>query len=198
MVQQNRQRGRRELDKTHVDPALVPAVVGEEEEEGAGSLPKEKTLERSSSLLPEAEVSVGDSWYSNGLFLSLPPLSLTLSLTLSHSLSLTLTLPLSPSLPHSLSLSLSLSLSPPSLSPSLPQSSSSWDQVNMDIVGGRKFKWLRDRMGGISQSTQLLGQIKNFVLTEEVEVRFLHSTLRRQVRHTVITCLDLVSRIVSM
>ena len=36
-------------------------------------------------------------------------------------------------------------------------------------------------MGGISQSTQLLSQIKNFVLTEEVNVRFLHSTVRKQV-----------------
>ena len=36
-------------------------------------------------------------------------------------------------------------------------------------------------MGGLSQSTQLLGQIKNFVLTEEVDVKSLHTTLRKQV-----------------
>ena len=56
----------------------------------------------------------------------------------------------------------------------------------MDIVGGRKFKWLRDRMGGVSQSTQLLGQIKNFVLTEEVDVRLLHSTVKKQVRLMIV------------
>ena len=51
----------------------------------------------------------------------------------------------------------------------------------MEIVGGRKFKWLRNKMGGVSQSTQLLGQIKTFVLTEEVNVRSLHATVRKQV-----------------
>ena len=53
----------------------------------------------------------------------------------------------------------------------------------MDIVGGRKFKWLRDQMGGVSQSSQLLGQIKTFVLTEEVDVKALHYTLRKQVSY---------------
>ena len=51
----------------------------------------------------------------------------------------------------------------------------------MDIVGGRKFRWLRDRMGGLSQSTQLLAQIKNFILMEEVNVRYLQATVRKQV-----------------
>ena len=51
-------------------------------------------------------------------------------------------------------------------------------------------------MGGLSQSTQLLGQIKNFVLTEEVDVRFLHSTVKKQVRPTVLITAGKVSFIV--
>ena len=36
-------------------------------------------------------------------------------------------------------------------------------------------------MGGSSPHTTLLNQIKNFVLTDEVDVRMLHNTLKRQV-----------------
>ena len=61
------------------------------------------------------------------------------------------------------------------------QTAASWNQVNVDIVSSRKFKWLRHRMGGASQHTQLLAQIKNFVLTDEVDVRALLPTLRKQV-----------------
>ena len=58
------------------------------------------------------------------------------------------------------------------------QTAASWNQVNVDIVSSRKFKWLRHRA---SQHTQLLAQIKNFVLTDEVDVRALLPTLRKQV-----------------
>ena len=59
MVQQNQQRGKRRPDKSHVDPALVSSVaVGEEQEDGEGTLPKVMALERSSSLLRETEVSM--------------------------------------------------------------------------------------------------------------------------------------------
>ena len=43
-------------------------------------------------------------------------------------------------------------------------------------------------MGGLSQGTQLLAQIKDFVLTEEVNVRSLHSTVRKQVSLTCVVC----------
>ena len=60
MIQQNRERGKRQPDKSTADPALVPVPVGEEEEEdgggGEGALPKVMALERSSSLLPDTEV----------------------------------------------------------------------------------------------------------------------------------------------
>ena len=58
MVHQNRQRGKRRLEKADTDPALVAAVTGDgEEEEAAKALPKERTFERSSSLLHEVDVS---------------------------------------------------------------------------------------------------------------------------------------------
>lgn len=56
----------------------------------------------------------------------------------------------------------------------------SWDQTNPDIASGRKFKWLRERKGGSSPHTTLLMQIKNFILTSEVDITTLHHTLKRQ------------------
>ena len=71
-------------------------------------------------------------------------------------------------------------LPPPPLPSSLPQAPN-WDQVNLEVASSRKFKWLRERMGGSSPHTTLLNQIKNFVLTDEVDIRMLHNTLKRQV-----------------
>lgn len=62
---------------------------------------------------------------------------------------------------------------------------SGWEQVNLEIASSRKFKWLRERMFGSSPHTTLLNQIKNFVLTDEVDVTSLHSCLGRQVRQSV-------------
>lgn len=53
--------------------------------------------------------------------------------------------------------------------------------MNLEIASSRKFKWLRERMGGSSPHTTLLNQIKNFILTDEVDTRSLHNTLKRQV-----------------
>ena len=53
--------------------------------------------------------------------------------------------------------------------------------MNLEIASSRKFKWLRERKGGSSPHTTLLNQIKNFILTDEVDVRSLYNTLRRQV-----------------
>ena len=58
---------------------------------------------------------------------------------------------------------------------------SGWEQVNLEIASSRKFKWLRERMVGSSPHTTLLNQIKNFVLTDEVDVNSLRSCLGRQV-----------------
>ena len=59
MVQQNQQRGKEQLlDKSQVDPALASAAVGGEEGEEERALPKEKMFQRSSSLLPETDVSL--------------------------------------------------------------------------------------------------------------------------------------------
>lgn len=58
---------------------------------------------------------------------------------------------------------------------------SSWDPVNLEIASSRKFKWLRERVGGSSQHTMLLNQIKNFILTDEVDIKLLNSILKRQV-----------------
>ena len=65
MIQQNRERGKKQPDKSTADPALVPVAAGEEEEEGdgEGALPKVMALERSSSLLPDTEVSA--VWLGN-------------------------------------------------------------------------------------------------------------------------------------
>lgn len=57
----------------------------------------------------------------------------------------------------------------------------SWDQTNPDITSGRKFKWLRERRDGSSPHTTLLTQIKNFILTDEGDIKTLHHTLKRQV-----------------
>ena len=51
----------------------------------------------------------------------------------------------------------------------------------MEIASSRKFKWLRDRVGGSSQYALLINQIKNFILTDEVNVKLLSTTLKRQV-----------------
>jgi E3 ubiquitin-protein ligase HERC2 len=58
---------------------------------------------------------------------------------------------------------------------------SGWEQVNLEIASSRKFKWLRERMVGSSLHTTLLNQIKNFVLTDEVDVNSLRGCLGRQV-----------------
>ena len=52
MVERNREEGQRRPDKTREDPVM--AATGEEGER----VHKERVLERSSSLLPETEVSV--------------------------------------------------------------------------------------------------------------------------------------------
>ena len=57
----------------------------------------------------------------------------------------------------------------------------------MEIASSRKFKWLRERMVGSSPHTTLLNQIKNFVLTDEVDVNSLRSCLGRQVRDSAMT-----------
>ena len=59
VVQQNQQRGKEQLlDKSQVDPALASATVGGEEGEEERALPKENMFQRSSSLLPETDVSL--------------------------------------------------------------------------------------------------------------------------------------------
>ena len=52
--------------------------------------------------------------------------------------------------------------------------------MSNEIASSRKFKWLRERKGGSSPHTTLLTQIKNFILTDEVDIRSLHTTLKRQ------------------
>lgn len=61
---------------------------------------------------------------------------------------------------------------------------SSWDSLNLEIASSRKFKWLRERVSGSSPHTLLLNQIKSFVLTDEVVVKTLTKTLKRQVSST--------------
>ena len=65
----------------------------------------------------------------------------------------------------------------------LPQAAL-WDPVNLEIASSRKFKWLRERVGGSSPHTMLLNQIKNFVLTDEVDVKKISNTMKRQVGWT--------------
>ena len=91
-----------------------------------------------------------------------------------------------PIFPSHSSLLFLFTLPPPSSSSlSLLLKDPSWDQVNLEVASSRKFKWLRERMGGSSPHTTLLNQIKNFVLTDEVDVRVLHNTLKRQVNNNV-------------
>ena len=45
-------------------------------------------------------------------------------------------------------------------------------------------------MGGLSQSTQLLAQIKNLILMEEVDVRYLQATVRKQVSMCIVHSLQ--------
>ncbi len=52
--------------------------------------------------------------------------------------------------------------------------------MSNQIASSRKFKWLRERKGGSSPHTTLLTQIKNLILTDEVNVRSLHLSLKRQ------------------
>ncbi len=52
--------------------------------------------------------------------------------------------------------------------------------MSNEIASSRKFKWLRGRKGSSSPHTTLLTQIKNFILTDEVDIRSLHTTLKRQ------------------
>lgn len=56
-----------------------------------------------------------------------------------------------------------------------------WDSVSHEIVSSKKFKWLRERMGGHSLHTTLLHQMKNFVLSDEGDVKVLLGTLKTQV-----------------
>lgn len=57
---------------------------------------------------------------------------------------------------------------------------SKWNEVSNEIASSRKFKWLRERKGGSSPHTTLLQQIKNFILTDEVDIHSMDTTLRRQ------------------
>ncbi len=57
---------------------------------------------------------------------------------------------------------------------------SKWDKMSNEIASSRKFKWLRERKGGSSPHTTLLTQVKNLILTDEVDIRSLHATLKRQ------------------
>ena len=43
-------------------------------------------------------------------------------------------------------------------------------------------------MGGSSHHTMLLNQIKNFVLTDDVDVKLLTTTLQRQVHNCIVQC----------
>lgn len=43
-------------------------------------------------------------------------------------------------------------------------------------------------MGGSSHHTMLLNQIKNFVLTDDVDVKLLTTTLQRQVINCIVQC----------
>ena len=61
-----------------------------------------------------------------------------------------------------------------------------WDPVNLEIASSRKLKWLRERVGTSSPHTMLLNQIKNFVLTDEVNVKVLSFSLKTQVRNEAI------------
>ena len=92
MVERNREEGQRRPDKAREDPVM--AATGEEGER----VHKERVLERSSSLLPETEVSVGsvkcELFHSN-----------THTHTHKHNLytcTLTMYLTLTPSHPHTL------------------------------------------------------------------------------------------------
>ena len=62
--------------------------------------------------------------------------------------------------------------------------------MNLEIASSRKFKWLRERMVGSSPHTTLLNQIKNFVLTDEVDVNSLRSCLGRQVSEQLLIRLN--------
>lgn len=57
----------------------------------------------------------------------------------------------------------------------------SWSPVTFEIASSRKFKWLRERVGTSSHHTLLLNQIKNFVITDDVDVKILCKVLKRQV-----------------
>lgn len=59
----------------------------------------------------------------------------------------------------------------------------SWTPVTLEIASSRKFKWLRERVGTSSHHTLLLNQIKNFVFTDDVDVKMLCTVLKRQVLH---------------
>ena len=56
-----------------------------------------------------------------------------------------------------------------------------WDSVSDEIVSSKKFKWLRERMGGHSLHTTLLNQMKSFVVAEEGDAKGLLGTLQKQV-----------------
>jgi len=62
-------------------------------------------------------------------------------------------------------------------------------QIDPEIAGGRKFKWLREKKGITSQRTTLQAQIKSFVLMDKVDIRGLHKTLQRQVCAHVRACM---------
>ena len=66
-----------------------------------------------------------------------------------------------------------------------------WDEANPEIASGRKFKWLRERRVG----STLLNQIKNFILAEEVDIKLLDQTLKRQVHFSPPLEIEVVSLI---